>query len=164
MEWMAFASRSPILDIKPYVPFCDAIGDASQPEWVTRDREVEEEPLHVSRVSISQEPWNRLRECWQRVGGEASLYEDFGTLVDLVRQVLSRDIRSLHQRGALALTAKTGSANHGKRPLGTGVEGSAANAAATAAATVYHLHLLGRIDISYVHERKEIEVIDATIV
>mmetsp|Transcript_11179 Transcript_11179/g.23473 ORF Transcript_11179/g.23473 Transcript_11179/m.23473 type:complete len:128 (-) Transcript_11179:58-441(-) len=118
----------------------------------------------ISFSLLQQEPWNRLRECWQRVGGEASLYEDFGTLVDLVRQVLSRDIRSLHQRGALALTAKTGSANHGKRQLGKGVEGSAANVAATAAATVYHLHLLGRIDISYVHERKEIEVIDATIV
>ena len=26
---------SPVLDIKPYVPFCDSLKDASAPSWVT---------------------------------------------------------------------------------------------------------------------------------
>ena len=26
---------SPVLDIKPYVPFCDGVASASAPDWVT---------------------------------------------------------------------------------------------------------------------------------
>ncbi len=117
-----------------------------------------------------QEPWNRLRQCWERVGGAASLYEDFGTLLDLVRQVLSRDIRSLHQRGAAAATTAAASAsasanaNGKERGTGDGAASGSTGGSTAGTATVYHLHLLGRIDISYVHEGKEIEVIDAAIV
>jgi tRNA-Thr(GGU) m(6)t(6)A37 methyltransferase TsaA len=56
--------ESPILDIKPYVPFCDSLSCAETPEWVRRDRDKGLEPLHIAEVSISDEVKEKLEACW----------------------------------------------------------------------------------------------------
>ncbi|QDZ24757.1 tRNA (adenine(37)-N6)-methyltransferase [Chloropicon primus] len=133
---------SPVLDIKPYVPFCDVIESAATPAWV--GRAVEHEPLHISSVVITDKAMRKLRFCWDNLGKSGDqagtlkeLYNDFGDLVRLLNQVLGRDIRSVYQR----------TSDEAKRDP-----------------VVYHLHLLGCIDVEYVVEdtkSKTIEILDA---
>jgi len=47
---------SPILDIKPYVPFCDGVPGASAPSWVQVSR-----PLAHSLAGARLPPWRRRR-------------------------------------------------------------------------------------------------------
>ncbi|KAK9846401.1 hypothetical protein WJX81_003049 [Elliptochloris bilobata] len=99
---------SPVLDIKPYLPFCDALPQAMAPPWVCADAAVE--PLALAGVRVPDSAAAQLRACWAAVAaadaaaGRAPLYADADGFVELVMQVLSRDIRSAHQR-ALAETA-----------------------------------------------------------
>lgn len=91
---------SPVLDIKPYVPFCDCIGDARTPPWVRMDRASDqEEPLHVSGVAFTEDAERRLAECWEglreRKTRVASLYDSVGDVLSLVKQVLGRGARPL---------------------------------------------------------------------
>ncbi|KAL6763893.1 TsaA-like domain-containing protein [Haematococcus lacustris] len=88
---------SPVLDLKPYV-FCDAVPDACAPAWVKA--EAEDEPLLVAAVEVDSLAAQALREGWQ---GRATrqpppLTASADAFLDLVSQVLARDIRSLHQR------------------------------------------------------------------
>lgn len=86
---------SPVLDIKPYVPFCDAVPGARTPPWVAP--EAEEEPLRISEVSIPPEAQETLERCWEK-RRQRSLYGSFAGYLELVSDVLSRDIRSVTQR------------------------------------------------------------------
>ena len=44
---------TPVLDIKPYVPWCDSVTEATAPKWVTRAIEGEEgEPLRHGEVKF----------------------------------------------------------------------------------------------------------------
>ncbi|GFH13868.1 TsaA-like domain-containing protein [Haematococcus lacustris] len=88
---------SPVLDLKPYV-FCDAVPDACAPAWVKA--EAEDEPLLVAAVEVDSLAAQALREGWQ---GRATrqpppLTASADAFLELVSQVLARDIRSLHQR------------------------------------------------------------------
>eukprot|EP00878_Enallax_costatus_P045701 GHUV01055156.1.p1 GENE.GHUV01055156.1~~GHUV01055156.1.p1 ORF type:complete len:207 (+),score=47.09 GHUV01055156.1:524-1144(+) len=86
---------SPVLDIKPYVPFCDSLPHATAPDWVRVA--ADEEPLALGSVVISPEATQQLTASWQTVQRK-SLYSTALDFITLVSQVLARDIRSLHQR------------------------------------------------------------------
>jgi len=111
---------SPVLDIKPYIPFCDAVPGALAPAWVAPT--AEDEPLEISAVEISEAVDHMLQKCWEEsnsngfsggggAGGQAGakskkkrggknilLYSNYEEYKTLVLQVLSRDIRSVTQR------------------------------------------------------------------
>jgi tRNA (adenine37-N6)-methyltransferase len=103
---------SPVLDIKPYIPFCDSVPGAIAPAWVAPT--AEDEPLEISAVEIPKSVDQLLQNCWEesniqsgfskkkKIGGggrrEANLYSKYEDYKTLVLQVLSRDIRSVTQR------------------------------------------------------------------
>ena len=41
---------TPVLDVKPYVPFCDRVEDAAAPAWVGKEAADRDEPLKITRV------------------------------------------------------------------------------------------------------------------
>ena len=119
-------------DVK-YVPFCDAIEHAETPDWVRKDVD-QGEPLEVSDVIIPKRVRAQMQECWDAIScnipkssdgsgyARKSLYSSCDEFVELVLQVLERDIRSVFQR---------------QKDLSSGTD-------------TYHLHLES-MDISYVY-------------
>lgn len=87
---------SPVLDVKPYVPFCDAVYGATAPPWVAPEAE-EQEPLGTFRVNLLLAADEALRRCWD-ARKRATLYVRYEDYKALVLEVLSRDIRSVTQR------------------------------------------------------------------
>ncbi|XVF34286.1 hypothetical protein REPUB_Repub18cG0046300 [Reevesia pubescens] len=83
---------TPVLDIKPYLPYCDSIEGAVLPNWVMVDS-----MLSVASVSFSDDFPSSLLDCWKSAE-KKSLYSSPDELKSLVKQVLSWDIRSLSQR------------------------------------------------------------------
>ncbi|XP_050220521.1 uncharacterized protein LOC126670744 isoform X2 [Mercurialis annua] len=83
---------TPVLDIKPYLPYCDSIQGAAVPKWI-----MEDDTLSVASVSFSEGFSSSLVDCW-KIMGMKSLYESSDELQCLIEQVLSWDIRSLSQR------------------------------------------------------------------
>ena len=86
---------SPVLDIKPYVPFCDSLPTSMAPPWVAA--EAEDEPLKVDKVIFTPQAKDEVAVSW-RQKGRRSLYSSPEEFTELIRQVLSLDIRSLHKR------------------------------------------------------------------
>ncbi|KAK6151493.1 hypothetical protein DH2020_014128 [Rehmannia glutinosa] len=83
---------TPVLDIKPYLPYCDSIQGATVPDWVKADN-----ILAVASVNFSEGFSSSLAECWLLVE-KKSHYASPDEFQSLIRQVLSWDIRSLSQR------------------------------------------------------------------
>nr|AFK43160.1 unknown [Medicago truncatula] len=83
---------TPVLDVKPYLPYCDSIQEAAVPNWLMEDN-----LLSVASVSFSEEFISSLESCWI-TAEKKSLYASPGEFQSLVMQVLSWDIRSLSQR------------------------------------------------------------------
>ncbi|WJX96691.1 hypothetical protein P8452_77860 [Trifolium repens] len=83
---------TPVLDVKPYVPYCDSIQEAAVPNWLMEDN-----LLSVASVSFSEDFTSSLENCWI-IAEKKSLYASPGEFQSLVMQVLSWDIRSLSQR------------------------------------------------------------------
>ncbi|KAI4335465.1 hypothetical protein L6164_014109 [Bauhinia variegata] len=83
---------TPVLDVKPYVPYCDSIAEATVPDWLMVDN-----LLTVACVSFSEDFTLSLENCW-RMTEKKSLYASAGEMQCLIKQVLSWDIRSLSQR------------------------------------------------------------------
>ncbi|KAE9601685.1 putative TsaA-like domain-containing protein [Lupinus albus] len=83
---------TPVLDVKPYVPYCDSIKEAAVPNWLTEDN-----LLTVASVSFSGDFTSALENCWT-IAEKKSLYASPGEFQSLIKQVLSWDIRSLSQR------------------------------------------------------------------
>ncbi|CAN6460176.1 unnamed protein product [Victoria cruziana] len=75
---------TPVLDIKPYLPYSDDIPKASVPDWVM-DREAN--PLAVSRVNFSAAFYDSLTTCWTTMEKE-SLYASPSELQTLIDQSL----------------------------------------------------------------------------
>jgi len=100
---------SPILDIKPYVPFADALPQAVAPPWVQAEKE-DDEPLHIAAVNIPSRAKEQLHRAWSRI--KDSMYPSAAEFLELIEQVLARDIRSVHQRrnNANKVAAEGGSA------------------------------------------------------
>ncbi|EFJ24236.1 hypothetical protein SELMODRAFT_271086 [Selaginella moellendorffii] len=86
---------TPVIDIKPYLPYCDSVREASAPTWVNAGGE--DDPLAVASVTFTEASLNGLDECWNKME-RFSLYSSSRELHDFIAQVLSRDIRSLSQR------------------------------------------------------------------
>eukprot|EP00879_Flechtneria_rotunda_P027102 GHRR01028970.1.p1 GENE.GHRR01028970.1~~GHRR01028970.1.p1 ORF type:complete len:299 (+),score=98.27 GHRR01028970.1:39-935(+) len=86
---------APVLDIKPYIPFCDALADAAAPTWVTN--KADQEPLALGGVVIDSDAAQQLTWAWQR-NRRQSMYKTAEGFISLISQALARDIRSLHQR------------------------------------------------------------------
>ncbi|KAK9842867.1 hypothetical protein WJX74_003643 [Apatococcus lobatus] len=94
---------SPILDVKPYLPFCDSWPAAACPAWV--EAQEQEEPLRISSVQLSSiEAGAQLHTAWAASNHRLQqlkqpvLYPAYDSFLTLVREVLSLDIRSAHQR------------------------------------------------------------------
>lgn len=83
---------TPVLDVKPYLPYCDSVEGASVPDWVKEDK-----LLAVSSVNFSEDFSFSLANCWSVVG-KRSLYASVEEFQGLIKQVLSWDIRSVSQR------------------------------------------------------------------
>ncbi|XP_010433274.1 PREDICTED: uncharacterized protein LOC104717421 isoform X2 [Camelina sativa] len=83
---------TPVLDIKPYLPYSDSIQGASVPNWVKEDCQ-----LAVTSVSFSDTFSSSIATCWKLIE-KKSLYGSADELKSLITQVLSWDIRSLSQR------------------------------------------------------------------
>ncbi|KAK9861080.1 hypothetical protein WJX84_003490 [Apatococcus fuscideae] len=93
---------TPILDVKPYLPFCDSWPAAICPSWV--DAKDDEEPLRVSSVEMGGEAGAQLHAAWAarnialHRSGQLPLFPDYEAFCRVVKEVLSLDIRSAHQR------------------------------------------------------------------
>ncbi|BFG14679.1 hypothetical protein CerSpe_009530 [Prunus speciosa] len=83
---------TPVLDVKPYIPYCDSIQGARVPKWLAADS-----ILAVASVSFSEVFTSTLADCWEMAGNN-SLYASPDEFQNLIKQVLSWDIRSLAQR------------------------------------------------------------------
>ncbi|CAN7133064.1 hypothetical protein BRARA_H01499 [Brassica rapa] len=83
---------TPVLDIKPYLPYSDSIQGASVPNWVQEDC-----LLAVASVSFSDVFSSSITSCWKLIE-KKSLYGSADEFKSLISQVLSWDIRSMSQR------------------------------------------------------------------
>ncbi|KAL2928953.1 hypothetical protein RDABS01_034364 [Bienertia sinuspersici] len=83
---------TPVLDIKPYLSYCDSIRESVVPEWVKDDG-----LIAVASVTFSDGFYSALAHCWELMG-KSSLYSSPDEMKKLIEQVLSWDIRSSSQR------------------------------------------------------------------
>ncbi|XP_010047019.2 tRNA (adenine(37)-N6)-methyltransferase [Eucalyptus grandis] len=83
---------TPVLDIKPYLSYCDSLPGARVPSWVMVDSS-----LAVASVNFSGHFSSTLADCWA-VAGKSSMYASPEELQKLIEEVLSWDIRSVSQR------------------------------------------------------------------
>ncbi|CAN6210831.1 unnamed protein product [Urochloa humidicola] len=143
---------TPVLDMKPYLPYSDSVKGATVPSWLEVDVALGVESIHFSEHFISALP-----TCWMHAQKQ-SLYASADEFQDLIKQVLSWDIRSISQR---------------LRPHQVNMEGNADDRCSEVAdedhdgtassGVVYHLHLEG-IDVSYrIDEGSNIVVEDAAL-
>ncbi|KAL3680909.1 hypothetical protein R1sor_023865 [Riccia sorocarpa] len=86
---------TPVLDIKPYLPYCDSIPVAAAPSWVKAGGS--DDVLAVQTVDFSEKFIHELASSWNLME-KYSLYSSPEEVRRLLKQVLSRDIRSLNQR------------------------------------------------------------------
>ncbi|XP_077216366.1 tRNA-thr(GGU) m(6)t(6)A37 methyltransferase [Tasmannia lanceolata] len=140
---------TPVLDIKPYLPYSDSIQGATVPKWVTADNS-----LSVASVNFSPDFSSTLANCWV-TAEKQSLYTSPDEFRSLIEQVLSWDIRSLAQRNRPhnPISKKE---SHEKDDLllesgddsDTELDGGSSGSAKTLQDITYHLTLEG-IDVSY---------------
>jgi len=93
---------TPVLDIKPYVPFCDSIPDSTAPDWVGREATGRDEPLKIVRVAVAERAEAPLSSSYARSRAAKALYDDVELFIEFVKEVLSYDIRSIRERNASA--------------------------------------------------------------
>ncbi|KAL6846181.1 hypothetical protein ACP4OV_023629 [Aristida adscensionis] len=128
---------TPVLDIKPYLPYSDSIKGAAIPNWLEVDGALAVKSIHFTEHFISA-----LSSCWLHVQKQ-SLYASADEFQDLIKEVLSWDIRSVSQR---------------IRPHQVNIESEANDCCGDetdkdchnepCSSITYHLHLEG-IDVSY---------------
>eukprot|EP00850_Spirogloea_muscicola_P006990 SM000034S12744 [mRNA] locus=s34:505123:506958:+ [translate_table: standard] len=85
---------TPILDVKPYLPYSDSLPSAITPPWVQAEGAAD--PLYVVDVDFTAGFQDQLAQCWAH--SSQSLYTEPQELQCLVSQVLAWDIRSVYQR------------------------------------------------------------------
>lgn len=86
---------TPVLDVKPYLPYCDSVSNARAPSWVKAGGG--DDPIAFAAVEFSTSFRDDLSKSWAAIG-KHSMYSSPQELQKLIEQVLSRDIRSLRQR------------------------------------------------------------------
>ncbi|TVU09625.1 hypothetical protein EJB05_43111, partial [Eragrostis curvula] len=128
---------TPVVDIKPYLPYSDGVKDAAVPDWLEVDGALAVESIHCTEHFISA-----LRNCWMHMQKQ-SLYASADEFQNLVKEVLSWDIRSLSQRiRPHQVTMEREENTHCGEEVDKDPEDEASFS------VVYHLHLEG-IDVSY---------------
>ncbi|CAL5088252.1 unnamed protein product [Urochloa decumbens] len=142
---------TPVLDMKPYLPYSDSVKGAAVPSWLEVDGALGVESIHFSEHFISVLP-----TCW--MDAKQSLYASADEFQDLIKQVLSWDIRSISQRIRPHQVNTQGNADdHCSEEADEDHEGRACSG------VVYHLHLEG-IDVSYrIDQGSNIVVGDSTL-
>ncbi|XP_051187716.1 uncharacterized protein [Lolium perenne] len=149
---------TPVLDIKPYLPYSDSVKGAAIPNWLEVDGALAVESIHFSERFISS-----LANCWVHVQKQ-TLYASADEFQDLIKEVLSWDIRSLSQRirpHQVTMERKTDNyaSNSGKDHK----RKEDCEATASCSVVAYHLHLEG-IDVSYkIDENSNIVVDNAAL-
>ncbi|KAH9611491.1 hypothetical protein KSS87_005644 [Heliosperma pusillum] len=120
---------TPVLDVKPYLPYCDSIRESAVPDWVKADSS-----LTVASVTFDEGFQHSLEKCWKLVE-KSTLYASPSEMKMLIEQVLAWDIRSPVQRN---------------RPhTSTSIEvGNCEGDESDTTIIVYHL-VLESLDISY---------------
>ncbi|CAA7407342.1 unnamed protein product [Spirodela intermedia] len=154
---------TPVLDIKPYLPYSDCVRGARTPTWLQ-----ESSSLDVASVQFSEGFSSLLAKCWE-AAGKWSLYASDDELKDLIRQVLSWDIRSMSQRNRPhdATSADKSGASDVQSDMGNeSDEGSRESARASSLLpdeVTYHLIVEG-VDITYrIDENSNIMVEGASL-
>ncbi|XP_006660647.1 uncharacterized protein LOC102720455 isoform X1 [Oryza brachyantha] len=134
---------TPVLDIKPYLPYSDGVIGAAIPNWLEVDGALAVESIHFSEHFIST-----LSDCWMHVQKQ-SLYASADEFRNLVKEVLSWDIRSLSQRiRPHEVTIKDDAHNGGSKIHNGHSNDEDHQSVDPSTSVVYHLHLDG-IDVSY---------------
>ncbi|CAL5375113.1 unnamed protein product [Camellia sinensis] len=142
---------TPVLDIKPYLPYCDGIQGATVPTWVKADN-----VLAVASVSFSDSFNTTLADCWTKLE-KKSIYASPDEFQSLIKQVLSWDIRSLSQRSrphnSIVNTENDIRGNSNTVDLDDDQDDAATNAGGEGVSLlssdiIYHLTLEG-LDVSY---------------
>lgn len=145
---------TPVLDIKPYLPYSDSVKGAAVPSWLEVDGALAVESVHFSEHFISA-----LSTCWMHVQ-QMSLYASADEFQDLIKQALSWDIRSISQRNRPHQVSVEADAN-GHR--GEDTDDDHHHRDTGRCGVVYHLHLEG-IDVSYrIDQGSNIFVEDAAL-
>ncbi|PUZ70783.1 hypothetical protein GQ55_2G262400 [Panicum hallii var. hallii] len=143
---------TPVLDIKPYLPYSDSVKGAAVPGWLEVDGALAVESIHFSEHFISALPL-----CWVHAQKQ-SLYASADEFQDLIKQVLSWDIRSLSQQIRPHQVNMETETNHHY-----GEEADENQGDGACPGVIYHLHLEG-IDVSYrIDQGSNIVVEDATL-
>jgi hypothetical protein len=86
---------SPVVDLKPYLPFCESLPHATAPPWVQREVGPDE-PVRVCALAFEPGAREALEAAWGL--SERRVSEAASEFVSLVEQVLSLDIRSIRNR------------------------------------------------------------------
>ncbi|KAK3255041.1 hypothetical protein CYMTET_35764, partial [Cymbomonas tetramitiformis] len=134
---------TPVMDIKPYIPFVEALKTATCPPWVNAEGP-DNEPLHIAKVLIGQSAEEQIRDCWSARQSQ-SMYSTAEEYLHLVRQALARDIRSVHQRSfGKQAKSEEGCKSHAIE----GISAQRDNASSCDKDTLFHI-ILEWIDISY---------------
>ncbi|XP_072987854.1 uncharacterized protein [Typha latifolia] len=149
---------TPILDIKPYLPYSDSIQDATVPNWIKADH-----TLAVGSISFSADFAASLSGCWMHTENH-SLYASEDEFQMLINEVLGWDIRSLSQRSRPHLVAIKGESHVSYAELeGNGSEEGSYQTINSSADVLYHLILEG-IDVSYrIDESTNVMIEKATL-
>ncbi|CAA6670288.1 unnamed protein product [Spirodela intermedia] len=159
---------TPVLDIKPYLPYSDCVRGARTPTWLQVFFLRFFHSLDVASVQFSEGFSSLLAKCWE-AAGKWSLYASDDELKDLIRQVLSWDIRSMSQRNRPhdATSADKSGASDVQSDMGNeSDEGSRESARASSLLpdeVTYHLIVEG-VDITYrIDENSNIMVEGASL-
>ncbi|XP_022888082.1 uncharacterized protein LOC111403715 isoform X1 [Olea europaea var. sylvestris] len=145
---------TPVLDVKPYLPYCDSILGATVPGWVKEDH-----LLTVDSVNFSEGFSSSLGDCWS-MAEKKSLYASPDEFESLIKQVLSWDIRSVSQRSRphnFPVDTETGSTVDDASTLEHYQEDEAFENGSSA--VIYHLILEG-LDVSYRMDSKANVVVE----
>lgn len=149
---------TPVVDVKPYLPYCDSILGATVPDWVKEDH-----LITVTSVNFSEGFSSSLVDCWSMVE-KKSLYASPNEFESLIKQVLSWDIRSVSQRSQphnFPVKTKTGSTVDDASTMEHYQEDEAFENGSSA--VIYHLILEG-LDVSYrIDSTANVVVEDVTV-
>lgn len=80
---------TPILDVKPYVPFYDSIPGAKTPEWV-----IESPKSPFKHITWTTQANQQLQTLLNKL----DFYDNFMDVQQAIEQTITPDIRSTHQR------------------------------------------------------------------
>ncbi|KAJ3410885.1 hypothetical protein HDV05_003103 [Chytridiales sp. JEL 0842] len=108
LEGLDLVHGTPVVDIKPYIPFCDAPAKHSNyftPPWVGKEdlEAPEADPMQMGAVFLAPDAKTQLSDSWKMAckhikGSGANLYTTAEEFVDFVIQNLQLDFRSLRER------------------------------------------------------------------